>query len=79
MKKDFELEFYKSEVKRLELELEFEKANKQLPDEMKNDIQEIVDLASEMRNLLSECRYEQINMNLAKRIDYVLQKAAYMD
>lgn len=79
MKTDYELEFYKSEVKRLELELEIEKANKQFPDSMKNEIQEIVDLASEMRNLLSECRYEQINMNLAKRIDYVLKKAAYMD
>ncbi len=80
MKKDYEVEFYKSEIERLKLELELEKTNKQMmPDIMKNEVNEIVEIASEMRNLLSECRYEQINMNLAKRIDYVLRKASYLD
>ncbi len=80
MKKDFETDFYKSEIERLKLELEIEKNNKsQIPDEMMEQIGLIVEIASEMRSVLQECRYEQINVNLAKKIDNVLKKASYMD
>lgn len=79
MKADYEIEFYKSEIERLKLELERERNNKQLPQDVMNEVQEIVQIASEMRSLLNECRYEQINMNLAKKIDNILKRAAYMD
>jgi hypothetical protein len=76
---NYEKDFYKSEIERLKLELEKERNNKNISPELQKEIQEIVSLASEMRMLLSECRYEQINMNLAKKIDYVLKRASYMD
>ncbi len=76
---NYEKDFYKSEIERLKLELEKERNNKNISPELQKEIQEIVSLASEMRALLSECRYEQINMNLAKKIDYVLKRASYMD
>lgn len=80
MKKDYEIEFYKTEIERLKLELEIEKSNKgQMPNEMKDQVNEIVEIASDMRNILNECRYEQININLAKKIDYVLKRCRYLD
>ena len=80
MKNDFEIDFYKSEIERLKLELELEKSNKaHLPNDMMNQVNEIVEIASEMLKLLNECRYEQININLAKKIDYVLKRASYLD
>jgi hypothetical protein len=79
MGKDYEIEFYKSEIKRLELELEMEKNNKQLPSDMMNQVNEVVELASTMRKILEEVRYEQISMNLAKKIDYALKQAREFD
>lgn len=75
----YEKEFYKTEIERLKLELEKSNSDKSLPPKLQKEIQEIVELATEMRILLSQCRYEQINMNLAKKIDYVLKRATYMD
>jgi hypothetical protein len=75
----YEKEFYKTEIERLKLELEKSNSDKSLPPKLQKEIQEIVELATEMRTLLSQCRYEQINMNLAKKIDYVLKRATYMD
>ena len=49
--------------------------NKVNQEEMKA-IQEIIELASEMRLLLTECRNEQINYKLANRIDNLLNKYA---
>ncbi len=79
MKKDFELEYYKSENERLKLELELEKSNSKMSPDMMAEINEIVQFASEMRTILQECRYEQINMGLAKKIDYILRKAKDFD
>jgi len=44
-----------------------------------DEMKEIIQLASEMRNLLEKCRYEQINMSLAKNIDDVLKRLSYLD
>jgi hypothetical protein len=79
MKKDFELEYYKTENEKLKLELEIEKTNNKMSPDMMSEINEIVQFASEMRAILQECRYEQINMGLAKKIDYILRRAKDFD
>ncbi len=79
MTTDFETEYYKSEIKRLELELEKEKGNKKMSTQEISEITEMIELASSMRALLQECRYAQLDMNLAKRIDAVLRRASYLD
>lgn len=76
-KRDFEIEFYKSEIARLKAE-----ANNSQPSIDKNvlaNIKEVVSVASEMRELLNKVRYEQISMSLAKQIDQVLKRAKDLD
>ena len=56
--------------------------NEQLEKEiekMKKDFFMIVNLASEMRYLLQDCRQAMLPMQLAKGIDAVLTKAKEMD
>lgn len=75
---NYEIEFYKSEISKLKLELN-EAKNKNMSQNIMDEMKVIIQLASEMRSLLEKCRYEQINMNLAKNIDDVLKRLSYLD
>ena len=79
MKRDYELELYKSEIEKLKLELELERSNSKMPDNVRSDIAELVDVMGEMRNILEACRYERLNITLSKKIDYVLNRCKYLD
>ena len=71
MKKDFELEFYKNETIRLQY----------LVDNQVNmdDVNQIVGLAKEMRELLEECRYNSLPITLSKKIDNLLRRCEKFD
>jgi hypothetical protein len=74
--KDYELEY---------LRLENEKLRRELTNSTQDNfvdmdsIQQVMNLAVKMRQLLEECRGQQINISLAKRIDGVLNEAKQFD
>ena len=68
---NYEVEYLKSEIKRLEYELN----NKEIPQHVIDDINELVNFASEMKQLLIDLRNEQININIARRIDNILKRS----
>ena len=71
MKPDFELEYYKNENIRLNHLL---KNNIDV-----NEVNQIVNLAKEMRVLLLECRYNSLPIALAKKIDNILKNCEKFD
>ena len=46
---------------------------------MLREFKSMIDLASKMRNLLEECRQQNLPMSLAKQIDSVLSEASGYD
>lgn len=77
--KNFELEYLRSENDKLKMELELNRNNNSISPEDISQINEIVSIASEMRNLLNECRNLHMNINLAKKIDSILNRAKNLD
>lgn len=71
MKRDFELEFYKNETIRLQ-----HLVNNQIDI---NEVNQIVGLAKEMRELLEECRYNSLPISLTKKIDNLLRRCENFD
>jgi hypothetical protein len=78
-KKDMEYELLKMENEKLRLEVENLKHQVNIDPNTLKDIEKLVSLAGEMRNLLMQCRNEQINYKLAKEIDYVINEASELD
>ena len=68
---NYELEFYKNEVNKLKSEL----ANKNLSGDVYKQVNELVNIASEMKTLLIQVRNEPLPYQLAKRIDNVLKQS----
>lgn len=68
---NYELEFYKNEVNKLKAEL----ANKNLSGDVYKQVNELVNIASEMKTLLIQVRNEPLPYQLAKRIDNVLKQS----
>jgi hypothetical protein len=68
---NYEVEYLKNEIKKLEYALN----NKEIPQHVADDIEELVNFASEMKQLLIDLRKEQININIAKRIDNILKRS----
>ena len=76
MDKDYEVEYLRLQVENLQKQLEQNPQNQQVDI---NDVKELVEMASEMREILILCRKEQINISVAKRIDNVLRRAKDFD
>lgn len=68
---NYEVEYLKNEIKKLEYALN----NKEIPQHVADDIADLVNIASEMKQLLIDLRKEQININIAKRIDNILKRS----
>lgn len=68
---NYEVEYLKNEIKKLEYALN----NKEIPQHVADDIEELVNFASEMKQLLIDLRKEQIDYNIAKRIDNILKRS----
>jgi hypothetical protein len=74
MSKNFELEFLKLENERLKEQLS---NNKSIIS--KEELIQLLNLAANMRDTLYECRQQQIDYKLARKIDDILAQAAEMD
>jgi len=72
--KDYELEYLRLENEKLKRQL----LNKNEYVDM-DQIQEVLNLAVQMRELLIQCRTQQIQIGLAKRIDSILKEAKKYD
>jgi len=68
---NYEVEYLKNEIKKLEYALN----NKEIPQHVADDIEELVNFASEMKQLLIDLRKEQIDYNIARRIDNILKRS----
>jgi hypothetical protein len=68
---NYEVEYLKNEIKKLEYALN----NKEIPQHVVDDIADLVNIASEMKQLLIDLRKEQIDYNIAKRIDNILKRS----
>lgn len=79
MGRDMEYELLKMENEKLKMEVENLKNKLSLNPETLKNIEKMIQVAGDMRHLLSECRNEQINFQLAKQIDYVLAEARDLD
>lgn len=77
MNKDYEVEYLRLQVENLQKQLQDQGQQDQQVDI--NDVKELVDMASEMRQILILCRKEQINISVAKRIDNILRRAKDFD
>lgn len=73
---NYELEYLKLENEKLKRELLNSNENSNID---MNSIHAVMNLAVKMRELLEECRGQQINISLAKKIDRVLSEAREFD
>ena len=76
---DYEVEYLKLENERLRNQLENEKNNKDIPSDVMVQINQLVSIASEMKNLLLDIRNTQIHVSLARRIDDIIRKTEQFD
>ena len=72
MNKIDEIKYLKHEISLLTQQLE---QNNNVDN---SGIQELVEIAQDMRLILISCRKEQINIGIAKNIDIVLKRADYL-
>jgi hypothetical protein len=75
MAKNFELEFLKLENEKLKMQLQ--KGNNGIIS--KEELLQLLNLAANMRDVLSTCRQQQIDIRVARMIDDVLAQAAELD
>lgn len=74
MDKNYEIEYLRLENEKLKRQLEQQGQQVDI-----NQVKLIINLASEMREILELCRKEQINITVAKKIDRVLSRAKDFD
>jgi hypothetical protein len=65
---------------------ELEKENRELKKELEkfknlklDTIKKVIVLSSKMADILNRCRYERINVELAKKIDNILEEIKILD
>ena len=75
---DYEYQLLKIENEKLKLQLQLQ--NQSTPTISEKDLMSLINLASQMRSTLIECRNTlTLPMNIAKKIDDVLKFASYLD
>lgn len=79
MEEDYELEYLRLQNENLKRQLD-KQDNQEGPVPVDIDqLQAVITMTAEMRHLLELCRNEQINLDLAKKIDSVLRYAKQFD
>lgn len=73
MDKNYELEFLRLENEKLKLQLEQSNGMNE------SDIMVLINLASDMREVLELCRKQALPISLAKQIDNILNQAKNFD